>query len=330
MTNRSRPIIWLCGFIFLSCFCSNALAADHLTLIVGGVQKVVYLPAKLAEQLGYFKDEGLDVDLQSVTSGTMSATALLSGSADGVIGAYEQTIHIQARGKYVTTIAQISLTPQEVLVVGNNSGIKTIADLKGKVIGVTDFGSLTYFLAQDLLARVGLQRSDVTFLAIGAGGPFVAAMEQGRISAGVGTDPDISVMTKGNIAHVLVDMRKPDDSRNALGGDYPGASLYVNADWIKQHPEDAEKLAHAISRALQFIATHSAEEIADRMPAAYSVGDKALYVLTIAAAKPSFSPDGRMPADGPQTVMNILSKFGGIDPSKIDLARTYTNQFIGP
>ena len=100
-------------------FGATAQAAEKITILVGGIEKILYLPIKLADQLGYFKDEGIEVDLVSVQAGSVSDTGLLSGSAQVAVGAYDQPLHLQAQGKFVTSIVQLSASPQEVLLVSS-------------------------------------------------------------------------------------------------------------------------------------------------------------------------------------------------------------------
>lgn len=331
MQYKGALLKYAAGLVLAAALSASAQAAQTVTILVGGVEKILYLPAKLAQQLGYFKDEGLDVNLVSVTAGSVSDTGLVSGTAQAAVGAYEQAIHLQAQGKYVTSIVQMSATPQEALLVSTTKAdkIKSVADLKGQVIGVTGFGSLTHFLSQDLLARAGLKPGEASFLAAGAGNTFVNAIQRGRIGAGMTQEPTISVLLDHHDAKVLVDLRTAAETRAALGGNYPGSCLYVRADWLQQHKDVAQKLATAVTRALQFIATHTAEQIAAQMPPSYYSSDKALYIRALASSIPSFTPDGKMPEDGPKTVLNVLARFGaGVAVNKIDLSKTYTNELV--
>lgn len=319
-----------CALFLFTAPAHVAHASEHVRIMVGGIEKMLYLPIKLADQLGYYKAEGLDVELISVSTGSITETGLLSGSAEAGVGAYEQSIHLQAKGKFVTSIVQMSACPQEALLASSKRpNIKTLADLKGKVIGVTGFGSLTHFLSQDLVARAGLKPGDTSYIAVGAGNTFISAMQQGRADAGMTSEPTISILLDKKDARVLLDLRTPEDTRRALGGDYPGSAVYVRADWLKSHKETAAKLAHAIKKALHFIATHSAEEIAAKMPPSYYNGNKKVYIASLASSIHAFTPDGKMIEDGPNTILSILGKFGrGVTPAKIDLSKTYTNEFV--
>ncbi|MGZ9723461.1 NitT/TauT family transport system substrate-binding protein, partial [Rhizobium miluonense] len=115
----------------------------------------------------------------------------------------------------------------------------------------------------------------------------------------------------------------------ALGGTYPAASLYMQEAWVKDHKEETQKLANAFVKTLHFINTHSAAEIADKMPKDFYVGDKEGYVKALENGKAMFTPDGVMPEDGPKTVLAVLSEFSkNVQGKPIDLARTYTTEFV--
>jgi NitT/TauT family transport system substrate-binding protein len=310
----------------------GAMAADNgkVTIMVGGITKLIYLPAKLTEQLGYFKDEGLDVELLSQPAGVDAENELLAGAVQGVVGFYDHTIDLQTKGKDVKAIAVFGQVPGEVEMVSTKAAdtIKSMADVKGKTLGVTGLGSSTSFLTQYLAGQHGITSSQYTMLPVGADASFIAAIKQARIDAGMTTEPTVSKLLATGDAKVLVDMRSVEGTKAALGGTYPASSLYVQSAWADAHKDQAAKLAHAFVRTMQFIHTHSAEDIAAKMPADYQK-DKALYVAALKASLPMYTADGKMPADGPATVLKVLSGFNpSIKGKHVDLARTYTNEFV--
>lgn len=312
---------------------AQVMAADSskITIMVGGITKMIYLPAKLTEQLGYFKDEGLDVELQSQPAGVDAENELLAGAVQGVVGFYDHSIDLQTKGKEVTAIVVFGQVPGEVELVSTKSAatLKSMADVKGKTLGVTGLGSSTNFLTQYLAAKHGITSSQYSVLPVGADNSFIAAIKQGRIDAGMTTEPTASQLLKTGEASVLVDMRTVDGTVKALGGMYPASSLYVQRAWLDTHKAEAGKLAHAFGKTLKFIKTHSATEIAAKMPKDYQGNDKALYVRALQNSLPMFSPDGKMPAGGPETVLRVLSGFNpNVKGKHIDLSKTYTNEFI--
>src|SRR5207249_10177048 len=154
-------------------------------------------------------------------------------------------------------------------------------------------------------------------------------LQQDKIQAGMTTEPTITRLGKTNQARVLVDLRTLEKTKEALGGTYPAASLYMSTPWVEKNKATVQKLANAFVRTLRYINTHGAAEIADKMPADFYVGDKEGYVKALADGKGMFTPDGVMPADGPKTVLSVLSAFKkDLQGKEIDLSKTYTTEFV--
>src|SRR3981189_2540642 len=125
-----------------------AQAQTAIKIMVGGIDKQIYLPAKLAAQLGFFKEQGLDVELFNSTSGSQAATALLAREVQGVVGFYDHTIDLQSKGKFITDVVQFGVAPGEVVLVktADADKLKDPANWKGQALGVTGLGSGTDFL----------------------------------------------------------------------------------------------------------------------------------------------------------------------------------------
>lgn len=307
-----------------------ASAADKITLMVGGYEKQIYLPAKLAESLGYFKDEGLDVELLNEPAGVDAENQLLAGAVQGVVGFYDHCIDLQGKGKFVESIVQFSQAPGEVeLVSTKHAEIKSVADFRGKSLGVTGLGSSTNFLTQYLAVKNGLDLSEITSVPVGAGATFIAAMQQDKIQAGMTTEPTITRLLKTGEASILVDMRTMENTRAALGGTYPAASLYMETSWVEEHKDEAQKLANAFVKTLRFINTHNGAEITEKMPKDFYVNDKDGYIKALDGGKAMFTADGVMPKDGPETVLAVLKGFSkSLKDKQIDLSKTYTTEFV--
>ncbi|MEV5782452.1 ABC transporter substrate-binding protein [Streptomyces sp. NPDC052287] len=304
---------------------------EHVKIMVGGLDKVIYLPAMLTQRLGYFNDQGLDVELLSEPAGVQAETALVSGQVQGAVGFYDHTLDLQTKGKSVESVVQFSHAPGEVeLVSAQRAGdITSPKDFKGKKLGITGLGSSTDFLTKYLAVKNGVKVSDFSPVAVGAGPTFISALQKGAIDGGMTTDPTVATVLKKGLGKVLIDMRTPKGSAEAFGGPYPSSSLYMQTDWVNGHKETVQKLANAFVRTLAWMATHSASEIAAKMPADYSQGDKALYATAIESTLPMFTKDGVMPEGGPETVEKVLKAFNpNIKNAKVDLGRTFTTEFV--
>jgi NitT/TauT family transport system substrate-binding protein len=317
--------------LLLLCPSGIARASDRITIFVAGIEKQIYLPAVLAERLGYFADQGLEVKLITSAAGMEAENELLTGAVQGAVGFYDHTIDLQARGKYVVSLVQFALSPGEMELVPTQlaNDIRSPADLKGRTLGVAGLGSSTDFLTRTIAALHGLRWPDYRLRPIGSGDAFIDAMRKGEVAAGMTSEPTAGRMLKSGEAKMLVDLRTPAATRGALGADYPGASFYVPAAWMPAHRQEAQSLVTAFAKTMRFIATHSAAEIADRVPEAFFEGDRALYVERLAETKSMFTADGRMPAGGPEAVLKILSSFSkSVQGKQIDLQKTYSSEFI--
>jgi NitT/TauT family transport system substrate-binding protein len=331
MNTTKRTAAAAVTVLALAGLSAPAVAAEKINIMVGGINKIIYLPARLTEQLGYFKQEGLDVQLLSEPAGVNAENEMLAGAVQGVVGFYDHSIDLQSKGKEIESVVQFAKVPGEVELVSAREAvqIKSPADFKGKTLGVTGLGSSTDFITQYMAIKHGLKHGEFSLLGVGAGNTFIAAMQQGRIAAGMTTDPTAAQLLSTHQAQVLVDMRTEAGTRAALGGVYPAACLYMPNAWVEAHKDETAKLARAFVRTLRYIGTHSPEEIADQMPADYYGGNKALYIQALKASLPMFTADGRMPAGGPQTVLQVLSTFKpAVKAAHVDLAKTYTTAFV--
>ena len=307
------------------------VAAERIVLMVGGIDKIIYLPVKLAEQLGYFSSEGLDVELRSEWSGIHGVDVLLVGTVEGVVGFYDHTIYMQSKGKAVMSVVQFAQAPGEVELVSTKvpRPVKSMADLKDCTLGVTGLGSSTQFLSRYLVMSAGLKLNQVTFVPVGTGDSFIEAMNKGTIHAGMTTEPTASRLINSGQARVLVDLRTPEDTAKALGGPYPAACLYMQSAWVNRHKPEVQKLVNALVKALRYIQSHTAAEIAAQLPPQFYAGDKATYVKALARSKPIFIPDGRMPVNGPANVLKVLTRTEkSLQGKAIDLGSTYTLEFV--
>ena len=304
---------------------------DKVTIAVGGKNLFYYLPLTIAERKGFFKEEGVNVEIIDFAGGSKALQAVVGGSADVVSGAYEHTISLQGKKQFFTAFVQQARAPQIVLAVSTKTmpNYTSIADLKGKKIGVTAPGSSTNMVASFVLDGAGLKSTDVSFVGVGAGAGAVAAMRAGQIDAISNLDPVISTLEKDGSIKVVTDTRKIEATRKLFGGDMPAGCLYASEEFLKKYPKAAQSLTNAIVKANRWIAKASAEDVLKTVPASYHLGDPELYKLTFLNVKEAMSPDGMISPAGTETALKALAAYNDkIDPTAIDLKRTFTNQYV--
>lgn len=324
------PLTCILLILLTACSARQADERQALTISVGGQTLFAYLPLTLAERLGYFRDEGLTVRIVDLRGGSEAMAALLGGSADFVTGYYEHTIRAQAQGKQLTMVVLFDRYPGLVLMVGRkySDRVKSIRDLVGKPVGVTAPGSSTDQMLKYLVGKQGLDPQSVPVVTAGTT-TMIAALEQDRIWAGVTLDPAATKLENDGTAVALYDTRTAQGTIDVFGGPWPAGGIYTTQEFVEMSPRVVQSVVNASIRALAYIQSHSAEEIASQMPESFMAGGRDPYVESLKSNLDMFSPDGRMPEEGPANVLKTLQL---VDPnlslSNAALLKTYTNSFV--
>lgn len=297
----------LCLFLLTLCSCSAPpTRATTVRIAIGGQTQLVYLPATLAAQLHFYEAEGLAVSLTDFQGGSKALEALLGGSADVVCGYYDHIVQMRAKGRQLTPFIAIQRYPGLVLAVSEK--IRTLADLKGKNVGVSAPGSSTDFFLKHALRQAGVAPEDVSVVGIGMSSGAVAAMEYGKVDAAVMADPAISILLKRKPGmKILIDTRTEEGVEKLFGvKEYPAAVLYSTEDWVRQNPGIVDSLSRAMLSTLKFIET-SPREVAGKMPVAFQGDDPGLYAETVQRSLPMFSRNGQLPPNIDAVVERVLA-----------------------
>jgi NitT/TauT family transport system substrate-binding protein len=310
---------------------SGGGSLPKVSMMVGGIDKQIYLPYELAQQLGYYKKYGVNMQLSTETSGGVGAeTAMASGQVDMAGAWYIHTFDFQAKGKDVISLAQLSGAPGERVMCSKSSGVTTPADFKGKSIGVTDLGSGTDDLIQQVAAHYNLSTAQFHRVGVGEGSTLLAALQQNRIACAITTQPTVSAIEKAGAGTSVLDLSSSAGATKWLGGTWPAAGVLTQNSWVQSHKDTAQKVVDALVATMHWINTHTAADIANALPASYTNNGlitKAVYTTALAQDKGQFLPDGMMPASGPATV-EATAKISGVDVSKVKVSDTYTNQYV--
>lgn len=309
---------------------AQALEKPKLTLAVGGKNLLYYLPLTIAEQLGYFKAEGLEPNIVDFAGGAQALRAVVGGSADVVSGAFEHTVNMQAKGQRLRAFVLQGRAPQIVLGVNPKTfaNYKAPADLKGRKIGVTAPGSSTNVMVNFILAKAGLKPSDVSIVGVGASQGAVAAMRSGQIDAISNLDPVITLLQRSGDLKIVSDTRVVAEADKVFGGPMPAGCLYAPQGFIDKHPATVQALATAIVRADRWIQQAGPADIIKVVPEGFLLGDRAVYIDAFLAARPALSPDGLIPEKGPETALRALASIDAeIAKAQLDLSAVYTNEF---
>lgn len=326
--RRASAIVALAAAGLVSA--QDAPEKPDVHIAVGGKAALYYLPLTITEQLGYFKDEGLNVKISDFKGGSAALRAVVGGSADVVSGAYEHTINMAARGQKFQAFVLQGRAPQISIGVSTAKvpNYKSPKDLKGLKIGVSAPGSSTNMFANYVLEKGGLGPKDVSFVGIGTGSAAMAAIQSGQVDAISNVDPIMTMLEKEGTVKVIFESRTPKGTEAVVGGPWPAGSLYAPIEFVQRNPNTTQALSNAMVRALLWLDQATPQQILATVPEAYQLGDKAMYLFAYDNVREAMSPDGLIPEAGARTALKVLKTSNPkVDYSNVNLAETYTNQF---
>src|SRR3954466_5689587 len=213
------------------------LEKTRIALSVGGsvsqMNKIAYF---VALNRNYFEQEGLDVESTAFSSGTAALQNLIGGNADVVEGSFEHTLRMQTKGQHLMCIAVFGRYPANVLLVRKSQAdkIRTIADLKGRKIGISAPGASTHNFVAGLMERAGVNYKEASYVSVGTGLSAVAAMRSGsELDAIVNLDPAINALVDADEVVVLSDSRTEEGTKAAFGGPYLADCLYAKTEFVR-------------------------------------------------------------------------------------------------
>lgn len=308
---------------------SAAQAGEPVSFAYSQIGLLVHLPWSVALGLKLFEEQGLEPKGYNFDTGGKSIAALVGGSVDFSANALEHAIKAKVQGKDLVYVFSSTRLPGFGLVVSSahRNEVKTIADLKGKPVGVSGIGVASHVLLDYMLKKHGVDPKDVKVIAVGLS-TLPPALEGGKIVAGMAGEPFFSRLLAKGTAFSLGNMSTLRDTQAILGGEYAFSGAITRPDVIAKRPHVVQKVVAALVKASHFIQTKTPEEIVAAIPPDL-VGDRAQYVETLRASKEIFTPAGLVTPTAVETLVKVLDSFGVFKPGqKTDIASTYDMTFV--
>lgn len=302
----------------------------RLTLAVGGKATLYYLPLTIAEQMGYFAAEGLDVEIRDFADEPRALHSVLAGEADVCSGAFEHTIKLQRGSKAVQAFVLQGRAPQIAVGVSTRTmgGYSGIASLRGRRIGVSAPGSSTNMVASLLLARAGVLQGEAEFIGVGTGVQALEALRTGQLDTISNTEPVMTMLEQQGDVRIIADTRTLKGTQELFGGSMPGACLCAPEAFVQSYPRSCQALANAIVHALKWLQTAVPADLVKTVPENHLLGDRALYLAAFHKTREAISLDGLMPDDGAVTALRAVAHCHPLAKlDRIDASRLYTNSF---
>lgn len=303
----------------------------RLTLMLDDRASLSHLPLLLADHLGFFKAEGLEVDLIEQASHTAAVSALMHGSADVWCAPYENALLLKAKGFEAMSVAQIARTPQWVLGVSpkNIPSYKSLSDLRGKRVGIMDTEGSAQRCLHYMLLRSGVATNQISLVNLNSSQQAMGSLRHGNVDALWANDPLVTALEKKDDLSVVANFRTLKQTQRVFAGPLPGNSLLVPPSLVQQHPQACQALVAAVVRALKWLRTAGPSDLLRTMVDNPVVPDRLVYLNAIDNLRESFSLDGWLSPEAQQASVRMLSLLDPSWPSaKVAWQSTVSNDFV--
>ncbi len=304
---------------------------EKVPVAVGSEHALVYLPWDVAKALGYFDQEGLDVEITYTKGGTEAGLALMSGNVDYSGNAIDHAIAAAEQGKSLVMISDFMDQPGISIITRpeNKGKFNNAAALKGKTIGITSVGSATDVIAHWIGHRNGLSKDEVHTVGVGGGSTVMAAIQSGQVDVALANDPYATLLIKQNRAVPVAELYTAKATRDWLGfSTYTFTGALSRADVIQKNPDRTQKIINALVRAQKLMATTTAPKLAALLPDEFRGGASvADWAAAFSHSRPAYTQVGRTSLDGVHACIDANAFFLG-KPSTVDPNKLFDNSFV--
>jgi NitT/TauT family transport system substrate-binding protein len=341
MTGLAASSTWAAALKKISKPAATVLKPEKrsVTLVTTNPSALPYLPLLVAQQKGFFAQQGLELQISEQQSMARAFQAVSSGSADVVCGWLENMMSAQGRALGMQSITLLGTAPMMSLgvptrpTVGGVGGagtsaaqISTLAQLRGRKIGVVALNSPTHTVALAALRRAGLRAAEIGFVSVGSAVGALAALRSGQIDALVHMDPlMLQLEQRGEIVS-LADMRSPASAFENLGMHLPSSCVAAPAEFLQRFPGTAQACSDALLQALQWLAQASLRDILHLLEGGALGMDAQIFVASFERLRNAYSSDGIC---APQAASDLLQAMHDAEPTlrleKIDSLRSINN-----
>jgi NitT/TauT family transport system substrate-binding protein len=279
---------------------ARAATPTRVAIAVPGPGNLLFLPITLASKIGADQAEGLELDIRYVSGGPVAFKQMLERNVDFSAGGLAALALQRLSGNPFVCIVPTTRVPAYTLLVRSSlkGKVKTIGDLKGRVIGgkghVPGGRSTSQLFTEYVMGLSGVTPDKANFVSVGQSYESQhAALASGTVDAIMGDEPFATRMVKEKVAFVLADYHDLDATRKLLGGLFLNGHVATREDYIASHPDVVEKVVKTVKRTLVWINLHSAREMIDAL-AVNDAAERVALLDVLKVRKNIYSPDGQI------------------------------------
>jgi ABC-type nitrate/sulfonate/bicarbonate transport system substrate-binding protein len=314
-TLEGLPMFRASRFLAFAAFATAlSIAAAHAEdkLRVGTPEPTafVFAPVNVGIESGIFKKHGLDVERIDFAGGAKLHQGMVAGAIDMIVGTGSDILFLMKGAKERAVAAYANdLNSLSLIVRADDPSIKTVADIKGKVVGTTTAGSFTTWISKTIAKNHGWGPDGIQHAYLGAMSSMIAGLMAKNVDAIVGTTSQGLVLEKQGKARVLVNAG--DEIK-----DFIADMIYAGAPIMKEHPDQVRRFLAAWFETLDYMRGHKSETIRITQKVTKLPDDVAAKVYDVEI--PTFFKDGHFDRKKFAAVKQALLDTGVIDKSPPD------------
>ena len=248
-----RAAVGACASLVLAACTSGDKAAQsgtdgnsEVTIGLTYIPNIQFSPVYVADAQGTYTDNGIVPTIRHHGSHEGFFTALLAGEEDVVIASGDEAAVAASQGLDIVSIGQYYASYPGAVIVPESSDIHSLADLKGKTVGIPGEHGANYYATRAAMQEAGLSESDVTISPIGY--TQQAALASGQVDAVVGFTNNDAVQMR------LAGLQIREITLNPTSTPLVSASFITTHKWAQEHPEQARAVVAATTKAMNDIA----------------------------------------------------------------------------
>ncbi|MYA95161.1 MAG: ABC transporter substrate-binding protein [Nitrospinae bacterium] len=333
---RILPVI---AALALSLTLTSAAPAAEKVILTQPVDSLSFFPIYVGRIKGFFKEEGLELDVKATAGGGPHLTAVLAGKAE--FTASPGTYQLNALNSGKRAIGFVDLLRRNIIGMvihkdaAKKAGIKDgmplmdkVKRAKGLKVGVTRPGALTDVLARNLLGRAGMKvPADVRILAVGGGGTMLPAFKNRKIDIFTISTPHPERMLSQGLGIWFVNWAAGEDKAIK---EFMMTAVMATPKLMKERPKLVKRMARAVMKSQNYIQKTSIDQLTKDMTPFFGkrVTPEALRI-SVATVKGAVNPTGVMTDEAVQTTFNIMKSGGKLKNLKsVKRSDVWTDDFL--
>lgn len=274
------------------------------------------LPPLAAQDKGFWKEQGLEVEWALFDAGAAHMRAVAGGAIDAGITDGTELVHSVALGIPIALVADFQLDYDFFVWVRPEGPIKETKDLKGATLGVTRLGSVGHILGRVAAKGLGMEK-DIKFVATGGVAPSIAALKSGSVQGIILSNLTMAVPKFRGDAKALLNVR------DYLPKPWMGVGVFARNDFMEKSPEVTRRLVKALLKGTDFIRENrdwAVEKMKEMSGYPDEVGREVHKSLR-------YGKDGRINVKGLESVANFMAEWGVIEKGP-PLEKLYSPKFV--